>query len=607
MHTCLDCLEVSMLVTCQGCAYPAFNRIAYGNRAIIGSAAVTPTESFRNPHHAMRYSVVRLAVVFSLFSCATLHAGGIILNEKCLECHGDKDLTKELPNGKEVSIFADEVKLKASVHAKKACSECHKDLTEKHPDDGKVAAAVDCAGCHKDQSDSFGASVHGIAQGKGNKGAATCKDCHGTHEVFPLNSEKSQIHYSKVVKTCGKCHADEASDVTASVHGQGLAKGERDAATCVACHAEHKIVGLKEASASYKTTAACSKCHASERINSRFAMPGDRVKTFFESYHGLAGQGGSTLAANCASCHGYHKILPSSSLDSTIHPSHLIETCGKCHPGATQGFVSGKIHTDEEKSGETGMVVNRWVKKIYITLIMVTVLLLGFHNGIAWCRKVAARRKTQGDLVLRMDSNQRFQHFVLMTSFIVLAVTGFALKFPTTWYAHLMGSEEIRRWIHRIAGLVLIAGCLYHVFYACFTAKGRRFLRDIFPRWQDFCDLWTNLGHLLCGRPRARFGRFGYPEKIEYWAVAWGTVIMGVSGLAIWFKIDVTHWLPRWAIDVAVTVHYYEAILACLAIIVWHFYHVMFDPDVYPMNWAWLDGKVPKKLHEEEHPLDKEE
>jgi cytochrome b subunit of formate dehydrogenase len=70
---------------------------------------------------------------------------------------------------------------------------------------------------------------------------------------------------------------------------------------------------------------------------------------------------------------------------------------------------------------------------------------------------------------------------------------------------------------------------------------------------------------------------------MEYWAVVWGTIIMGVTGLMIWFKMDVTHWLPRWAVDVALTIHYYEAILACLAIIVWHFYHVIFDPDVYPL------------------------
>jgi cytochrome b subunit of formate dehydrogenase len=91
---------------------------------------------------------------------------------------------------------------------------------------------------------------------------------------------------------------------------------------------------------------------------------------------------------------------------------------------------------------------------------------------------------------------------------------------------------------------------------------------------------------------------------MEYWAVVWGTIIMGVTGLLVWFKMDVTQWLPRWAVDVALTIHYYEAILACLAIIVWHFYHVIFDPDVYPLNLACWDGKVSKHWQEEEHPLD---
>jgi cytochrome b subunit of formate dehydrogenase len=92
---------------------------------------------------------------------------------------------------------------------------------------------------------------------------------------------------------------------------------------------------------------------------------------------------------------------------------------------------------------------------------------------------------------------------------------------------------------------------------------------------------------------------------MEYWAVVWGTVIMGVSGIMVWFKMDVTRFLPRWAVDVALTVHYYEAILACLAIVVWHFYHVIFDPDVYPLNWACWNGKVSKHWQEEEHPMDK--
>jgi adenylate kinase len=91
---------------------------------------------------------------------------------------------------------------------------------------------------------------------------------------------------------------------------------------------------------------------------------------------------------------------------------------------------------------------------------------------------------------------------------------------------------------------------------------------------------------------------------MEYWAVLWGTIIMGVTGLMIWFKLGTTLWLPRWSIDVATTIHYYEAILACLAIVVWHFYHVIFDPDVYPLNRACVDGRVSAEWYAEEHGLD---
>lgn len=533
-------------------------------------------------------------------------AGETIPDETCLECHEDKELTKDLPDGQPMSLFVDPAKLKLSAHGKTQCAECHQDLTAKHPDDEKAAQAVNCAACHEKQSKSFGASVHGIALGKGSDTAATCKDCHGTHEVFPRNSVKSSIHHANLLKTCGACHGEQADDVAASVHGKAMIDGETDAPTCIDCHSEHQIIGLAAPSSSFKTAETCSKCHANERINSRFGLPTNRVNTFFESYHGLATAGGSTLAANCASCHGYHRILSSKDPDSSIHLNNLLETCGKCHPGASSGFVGGRIHADEAASDEIGMVVNYWVKRIYLMLIGLTVGILGLHNGVAWCRKVAARRRAQGETVIRMDRCQRVQHFLLMTSFIVLAVTGFALKFPNTWFAHLMGTEDIRIWIHRAAGLVLMGSGAYHIYYVIFTTKGRRLLRDLWPRWSDARDVATNVSHLAMGKTKAKFGRFGYPEKIEYWAVVWGTVVMGITGMAIWLKIDVTQWVPRWVIDVAVTIHYYEAILACLAIVIWHFYHVMFDPDIYPMNFAWWDGRVSKKWHEEEHPLEAE-
>jgi cytochrome b subunit of formate dehydrogenase len=91
---------------------------------------------------------------------------------------------------------------------------------------------------------------------------------------------------------------------------------------------------------------------------------------------------------------------------------------------------------------------------------------------------------------------------------------------------------------------------------------------------------------------------------MEYWAVIWGTIIMGVTGFMMWFKMDVTQFAPRWVVDVALTIHYYEAVLACLAIVVWHFYHVMYDPDIYPLNRACVDGRVSEEWQAHEHPLE---
>src|SRR5262249_56272866 len=102
---------------------------------------------------------------------------------------------------------------------------------------------------------------------------------------------------------------------------------------------------------------------------------------------------------------------------------------------------------------------------------------------------------------------------------------------------------------------------------------------------------------------KPKIARFGYAEKAEYWAVIWGTFIMGLTGLMIWFKIGVFGFLARWWIDIALAIHFYEAVLATLAIIVWHFYHVIFDPDVYPVNFAFIDGRMSENLFKEEHEL----
>lgn len=534
----------------------------------------------------------------------------VIKDSDCLDCHSDNTLVKTNAAGRAVSLFVDEPVLRASAHGTNSCEACHADITAAHPDDERAAQAVDCARCHARYSATYGASVHGVALRAGDAAAPSCKDCHdGAHNTLPPSDPASPLNYRHLTETCGQCHDEAAAEVAASVHGLATARGRPESATCIDCHAEHEIEQLRT-NATLKISAdVCSKCHASERINTKFNLPADRVETFFASYHGLAAQYGSAVAANCASCHGYHLVLPPTDPQSTIHTNNLVDTCGKCHPGATEKFAQGKIHVPEVAPGEAGDFggkVNAWVRRIYLLLIFGTIGAMILHNGLLFIRKWLRLHRAERRTVLRMNRHQRWQHFVLLASFIVLAVTGFALKFPDSFVAHLLGAnEELRRWSHRVAGVVMIALGLYHVGYLLFTRDGRKLLRDFLPERKDATDVTVNVRYLVGHRSeRARFKRFGYPEKLEYWAVVWGTIIMGVTGLAIWFKMDVTQWLPRWFIEVATTIHYYEAILACLAILVWHFYHVMFDPDIYPVNLACWDGKVSEHWLEDEHPLD---
>ena len=540
----------------------------------------------------------------------TLRAAKPMSNSDCLDCHGDKTLVITNAAGRQISLFVDAAKLAASAHHTNTCLSCHTDLTSQHPDDNRPAQPVDCARCHPRESLSYGASVHGLAAKAGRADAATCADCHDTHAILAPTSPDSPLSFQRQAATCGACHDQEAADVAASVHGRATAAGYRDAPTCTDCHNEHQIQSLKSSSPMLISESVCAKCHASERINTKFNLPSDRVATFFSSYHGLAAQYGSTVAADCASCHGWHKILPSSDTNSTINRSHLVETCGKCHRGANENFSFGKIHVDgTTANGGDGLggQVNNWVRRIYLILIFGTVGGMLAHNLLLFHRKMAVRLRAVDRPVLRMDRTQRWQHGLLATSFIVLAITGFALKYPDSVIGHLLGSSEpLRRWAHRISGLVLLTVGAFHLIYIIKTPAGRRLVADLLPVCQDLRDFRDAAGYLLGWRKhKPRIGRFGYAEKMEYWAVIWGTLIMGVTGLMIWLKLDVTAFLPRWVVDVALTIHYYEAVLACLAIVVWHFYHVIFDPDTYPLNPACWDGRVSAHWQHHEHPLEK--
>jgi cytochrome b subunit of formate dehydrogenase len=183
------------------------------------------------------------------------------------------------------------------------------------------------------------------------------------------------------------------------------------------------------------------------------------------------------------------------------------------------------------------------------------------------------------------------------------------LRYPEAWWVVAIRRAsshafEWRSWVHRIAGVVMLAGGVWHVCYLAFSAPGRRLFLDLLPRWRDVTDPWGVLKYNLGLAPaKPAFGRFSYIEKAEYWALVWGTLLMGATGAVLWFENASMGFFTKLGFDVARTIHFYEAILATLAIIVWHFYFVIFNPDVYPMNLAWLTGRMSAEELREEHPL----
>jgi len=565
--------------------------------------------------------------------------GGVLA---CVDCHTDvKSLAHDKPP------------------RKVSCAECHSDAQQSyahsvHAQDGKPgkSAAATCVDCHgsahavlaSDNAKSpvnranipatcgqchgqkflmesngesaqpfiaYQQSVHGRAVENGKLKAAVCTDCHGAHEILPANQAGSPISKFNVPATCGKCHAEIARTYTASIHGQAIARGNGMAPVCTDCHGIHSIRQHTDPNA---PTAAenlsrdvCARCHEGVRLSQEFGVPGDRVTSYFDSYHGLAVEGGSVVAANCSSCHGVHDILPSSDPRSTISSANLDATCGKCHKGVTRKFTQTRVHLEDGvRERDIDSVSVLWVRRIYLALILLVIGAMFLHNAVIWRGKAMKRRTMLNPYMTRMTTNQRWQHLILLTSFMFLVITGFALKFPDSWFAHTLGmGEHLRGVIHRIAGVVLIGAGIYHIAYAAAAREGRRLLRDLLPGPKDAFDLWAAMRYYLgMGGEKPKFGRFSYAEKAEYWALVWGTALMGLTGIMMWAKVWVGDLLARWWVDVATAVHYYEAILATLAIVVWHLYQVIFDPDVYPMNWAWWDGRMPVEQYRHEHELD---
>jgi cytochrome b subunit of formate dehydrogenase len=413
------------------------------------------------------------------------------------------------------------------------------------------------------------------------------------------------------------CHTEVAEQYKASVHGQAVARGVSAAPMCADCHGEHKII--KPSSAASPVNGAniretCGSCHGNVRLTRKFGLPSDRIISFDSSFHGLAAKAGSQTVANCASCHGVHNILASTDPKSTINPKNLPATCGKCHPGAGTRFAISQVHVAEGAASEPAAL--RWVRQFYLLVIPVTIGLMLIHNAGDWIRKLIRLRfritrrweeRSAGRPELRMLPFERVQHAAMALSFIVLVWTGFALKYPDQWWAKplllMEGKVSWRSLIHRVAAGVFMAVSITHLISLIVNRKLRGHWKEMLPKVNDAREAAAGFSYNIgLGSEQPARSAHSYVEKAEYWAVVWGAVIMVASGLLLWANNIALTLFPKLWLDLATSVHFYEAVLATLAIVVWHFYSVIFDPDVYPLNTAFLTGfSVKKHEHEHEH------
>jgi cytochrome b subunit of formate dehydrogenase len=516
-----------------------------------------------------------------------------------LACHGNKDSGAPPID---TAAFA------ASRHKTSSCTGCHSDIAE-YPHPSKIRK-VDCGTCHKREALEYTGSVHGRARAHGDTNAATCLSCHGSHDIRQPNDPASRLAPTRIVKTCGRCHAVEAKKFTASIHGQASAKGVRAAPTCVDCHGEHDILGPATAGSRMsraQRAQACVSCHQSERVIGR-GVPADRVGSFLTSFHGMAGQSGDVKVADCDSCHGWHDVQPSSVTTSRTNPNNLAKTCGQCHPGAGRRWAGGvKIH--QGLSGEGGgSAAALWVVLFYRIAIPLTVLGMVLHNLLDLSRKMRGsrglrHRKEETPLSL----SERRQHAFNAFSFILLAYSGLALHSPRAWWAWpftIIGGETARRNAHRAAAALFLITAAAHLAYLA-TAPGRRRLAAMLPAVRDLIEPFTVFSYNIgASNKKPVLAQFSYIEKFEYWALVWGSFVMTVTGGFLLLHNMALSYLPLWVIEVSRVAHYLEAVLACLAILIWHGYWVILDPDIYPLNWAWLTGETylpkPNEHHDKE-------
>ncbi|MFH1572961.1 MAG: cytochrome c3 family protein [Acidobacteriota bacterium] len=584
----------------------------------------------------------------------------------CLRCHQRGDI--RAADGR--SLTVDSLVLSQSAHIRTSCSQCHVGVSPSHVRPCEtLTAKVDCGSCHAEVAQDYQQSTHGQLLAKGDANGPTCKECHGTHGVrykrdplsntfptkvpdlcarchrigekaavriekresgiverytesihgkgllqsglvvtamctnchtshreLPPDDPASSVHRSNISNTCGACHSGIHDQFERSIHSPAVSETDRELPSCHDCHSAHTIRRTDQDGFKLTIMTQCGRCHQ------------DIARTYFDTYHGKVSQLGYTKTAQCYDCHGAHDILPISNPQSHLSRANVVQTCQKCHPGATRRFAGYLTHATHHDPAKYPWLF--WTFWAMTALLIGTFTVSGAHT-LLWLPRALQMRRA--DSIVHQESAlayQRFSHLnrilhaTMIVSFMSLAFTGMTLKFSYTGWAvfmsWLLGGFETTGYIHRVAAVVMFAVFFTHI-YDLVRRK-----RTHYGSWKallfgpdtmaatrkDLSDFVGSIKWFLGLGPRPHYGRWTYWEKFDYFAVFWGITVIGLTGLMLWFSEFFTRFLPGQLLNIATIIHSDEALLATGFIFTVHFFNTHLRPEKFPMDIVVFTGQM---------------
>ena len=586
-------------------------------------------------------------------TCALLAAGVICLtgspvtgaaqpagkfpNEVCLSCHGNEGFAAPGPDGRMRALHVVQDRFAQSVHGKRLCVECHKDITDIPHQKGVLR--VSCVTCHEDlwaaakqegktkefarlgvvvdQIEHYMKSIHARPNREDqSRTNATCYSCHDAHYVYPPGSAARADWRLDIPNVCGKCHSAQRDEYVDSVHGRlVIGAGSPAAPVCSDCHTTHDVDRPKLDAIKLVITKNCGNCHS------------ESLRSYANTYHGKVTTLGHTYTATCFDCHGNHDIQRVSHPRATVHPNNRLQTCQKCHAGATAGFVTFQPHANTHDYARYPYM---WIASKFMIALLLGVFAFFWTHSALWFYREYRDRKVgkntlhvaTGDLPQPQDKHfsrfgpvWRLAHLVFALSVMALVATGMAVLYAETGWAKVvmgaLGGPRVAAIVHRVSAATMLGIFFIHLVYMAVRVVSRWKLSDWFgpnslvPTWKDLNDAVGMFKWFFGRGPRPAFDRWTYWEKFDYWAVFWGMAIIGGSGMVLAFKEAVASVLPGWVFNIAALVHGEEAILAAVFLFTVHFFNNHFRPDkLPPPDIVMFTGTVPLEEFRREHSLE---